>query len=112
MRNFQRDILFGCSKEAIISTTAATASPHYCNIGVYGIPQGSYHFENVNRQLEDYLYRDKGRKVYYSHAYYDRDFFYNKLYDGAAYTRLRKKYRADSAFPEIYDKIITKDGKL
>ena len=48
----------------------------------------------------------------YSHAFYDRDFFYGSLYDGETYFRLRREYCADEALPEIFDKVVTKNGKL
>ena len=92
-------------------------SPHYCNAGAYGIPKvrgwrRSYSFVPCNKRLEALLHKCGGRKVLYSHAFYDRKFFYEELYDGKEYFRLRKKYCADNALPEIYDKVITKNGKL
>ena len=85
---------------------------HLCNVGAYGIPNKKYNFIQDNIKLEELLFQHNGRKVYYSHAFYVKDFFYNKLYDGIKYFQLRNKYCADEALPEIFDKIITKDGKL
>jgi hypothetical protein len=85
---------------------------HLCNVGVYGIPGKKYRFEAANKLLESTLAEHNGRKVYYSHAFYDRNYFYNQLYEGKAYFALRKDYHADGCFPEIYDKIITKNGQL
>ena len=65
-----------------------------------------------NKKLEELLFQNNGRKVYYSHSFYDRDFFYETLYDGKKYFALREKFAASNAFPELYDKIIIKNGKL
>ena len=89
-----------------------TKSGQVCNVGAYGIPKKRYDFIPSNKILEALLFRHGGRKVYYSHAFYSREFFYDALHDGRRYFRLREKYNASSAFPEIYDKIITKNGKL
>jgi len=91
------------------------ASPHYCNVGAYGIPsvsKGRYDFIPCNRRLEGLLTRCGGRKVLYSHAFYSRSEFYNQLYDGARYFKLRGKYCEDGALPEIFDKVVTRGNNL
>jgi len=40
------------------------------------------------------------------------DLFYDTIYDGQKYGALRDKYKADGVFPHVYEKIITKPGKL
>lgn len=102
---------------------AEDVSCHFCNVGAYGIPRKKkkhsdskaplrYQFESDNRQLESLLHDHRGRKVYYSHAFYEKEFFYKTLYDGSRYFEMRNKYCPDAGLPEIYDKIITKNGKL
>ena len=91
---------------------APPAGGHLCNVGAYGIPGHSYSFALDNMELERILHEGNGRKVYYSHNYYDRDFFYRELYDGRKYFSLRTKYRADGCLPEIYDKIATVGDNL
>lgn len=83
-----------------------------CNVGAYGIPRKAFKFQSANEQLERSLWQHNGRKVYYSHAFYSRSFFYNSMYDGQRYFRLRDRYSATDAFPEIFDKIVTKNGRL
>lgn len=85
---------------------------NFCNVGVYGIPKGRYDFVSDNRALEALMFRHGGRKVYYSHAFHSRRFFYEALHDGRAYFALRRKYGAEEAFPEVYDKIVTKNNQL
>ena len=90
----------------------ATIQGHFTNIGTYGIPKKKFNFIEHNKLLETILSDHHGRKVYYSHAFYDRDDFYKKLHDGDKYFNLRNKYGADRAFTDVYDKIITKNGEL
>lgn len=86
---------------------------HFCNVGAYGIPLISkYDYVPTNKRLEAILLRHEGRKVHYSHSFYDRNTFYNEMYDGLRYFGLRQRYCADRGFPEIYDKVITRDGRL
>ena len=100
------------SKGSIFASPDGLNGEHLCNVGAYGIPGKKYNFIPDNKKLEDLLYKHNGRKVYYSHAFYLRDFFYNILYNGQKYFTIRKKYCGDEALPEIFDKIITKNGKL
>lgn len=83
----------------------------FCNIGAYGIPSSAYSFEPANRQLEALLSEHGGRKVLYSHAFYSRQDFYSRLYDGARYFRMRERYCA-GPLPEMFDKVVTKSGQL
>lgn len=87
-------------------------SPHLVNVGAYGIPRGSYDFESANRRLESLLSQHGGRKVFYSHAFYDDKTFYDELYDGERYFKLREKYGAEGVLPEIFEKVVTKPGRL
>lgn len=83
----------------------------FCNIGAYGIPSSAYSFEPANRQLEALLSEHGGRKVLYSHAFYSRQDFYSRLYDGARYFRMRERYCA-APLPEMFDKVVTTSGQL
>lgn len=109
MRNFaanqqeEKTAVFGARKDDV---------GDLCNVGVYGIPRNRYSFEQANKLLEAVLFQHGGRKVYYSHSFYDREFFYNTLYNGQRYFGLRKKYGAEGALPEMWDKIVVKDGVL
>ena len=100
------------SEKSIFASPKGLNGEHLCNVGAYGIPGNKYNFIPDNIKLEDLLFKHNGRKVYYSHAFYPREFFYDKLYDGLKYFSIRNKYCSDGALPEIFDKIITKNGKL
>ena len=71
-----------------------------------------FDFEEDNKRMEVDMLQLDGRKVHYSHAYYPVEAFYSVIYDGDKYALLRDKYKADDAFPHVYDKIITKSGRL
>ena len=83
-------------------------------MGTYGIPRNPYSFAADNVKMEELLHANNGRKVYYSHSFYDRSFFYDKskLHDGPKYFALRKAYGAENVFTEVFDKVVTKNGIL
>jgi hypothetical protein len=45
----------------------------------------------------------QAKKVLYAHNYYPKEEFW-QLYDLPWYLELRKKFHADQAFPDIYEK--------
>ncbi|CRK17475.1 hypothetical protein BN1708_012079 [Verticillium longisporum] len=60
-------------------------------------------FVRTNRDLEAKVRALGGRKVLYSHAYYDEDDFW-AIYGRAWYDELRLKYHA-TTLPTVYDKV-------
>lgn len=91
------------------ATTPQLLSPHfghpsYINIGLYGIPTSSTPTPTLSAALEQELHAYGGRKMLYSHTYFDRSEF-NKMYDDTAYMALREKFFAQNAFPHIHNKI-------
>jgi delta24-sterol reductase len=100
------------SEAALADFRKRERSMHMMNVGAYGIPKGNYVFEEANRHLESLLVSHGGRKVFYSHAFFDDKTFYDSLYDGERYFKLREKYGAEGALPEIFEKVVTKSGKL
>ena len=75
-------------------------------------PHHHHHHHHHPPPIQDLLWTHGGRKVHYSHSFYDKEFFYSNLYDGERYAALRGKYCPDAALPDVYDKIVTKDGQL
>ncbi|MBI4426367.1 MAG: FAD-binding oxidoreductase [Candidatus Kerfeldbacteria bacterium] len=79
------------------------------NVGVWGEVSHDYaRFVAMNRELETVVMKLHGRKVLYAHQYYPPDEFW-KVYDGAWYRALRKKYFADTVFPDVYEKTFVSD---
>ncbi|KAM0330611.1 hypothetical protein ACHAQA_003560 [Verticillium albo-atrum] len=74
------------------------------NIGVWGLgPKDLEAFLKANRDLEARVRDLGGRKVLYSHAYYDEDDFW-AIYGRQWYDDLREKYHA-TTLPTVYDKV-------
>lgn len=88
-------------------------SPHYLaerlliDIGLWGKPRGSKNIVQVNKTFERYLTEYGGRKMFYADSFYSENEFW-KLYDKKWYQRMRKKYKAEAVFPNIWEKIYTK----
>ncbi|KAM0279551.1 hypothetical protein ACHAQH_004506 [Verticillium albo-atrum] len=74
------------------------------NVGVWGMgPKDLESFIKANRDLETRVRDLGGRKVLYSHAYYDEDDFW-AIYGREWYDELREKYHA-TTLPTVYDKV-------
>jgi len=79
----------------------------YVNFGFWGnvrLPPGAAdgHF---NRQIEDKVTELGGHKGLYSTSYYSRDEFW-RLYNGPAYSELKREYDADGRLADLYDKCV------
>ena len=74
------------------------------NIGLWGKMRHDYaEFIRVNRSVETKVRELGGRKVLYAHSYYPQNEFW-EIYDQAWYNELRKKYFANTVFPDVYEK--------
>jgi delta24-sterol reductase len=76
------------------------------NFGIWGKTNAAtfQEFKSLNRDVEDELAKYKGRKTLYAHSYYSKAVFW-KIYSQTQYSRLRKKYYAEDAFDDIYQKV-------
>ena len=75
------------------------------NVGLWGFgPKGPAAYLAKNRALEKTLGEMGGMKWLYAHTYYTKDEFWSQ-FDRNWHEKLRKKYRADGALPEVYDKV-------
>ncbi|MFZ1720464.1 MAG: FAD-binding protein [Candidatus Moraniibacteriota bacterium] len=91
--------------------TPQKLSPHYSathlmiDVGIYG--QSAKYLADpigVNENFEDYAQALGARKMLYAHAYYSPEKFW-QMYDYDWYRELRTKYHADTAFPDIWEKV-------
>lgn len=79
------------------------------DIGVWGKTMGNHSYLiKINRNIEKMLHKLGGRKVLYAHQYYPENEFW-QIYDIKWYKVLRKKYHAESAFPDVYEKTYVKE---
>ena len=91
--------------------TPQKLSPHYntdtmmIDVGIWGQSR-RYKKDPIglNREFETILKNLKGRKMLYAQAYYTEEEFW-QIYDREWYTKIRKKYKADKVFPEIWQKV-------
>jgi len=75
------------------------------NVGVYGIPEmKNFDYLKVNRALEKVVASTNGRKGLYAHVYYTKEEFW-KIYNQSDYQKIRKKYCAENAFMDLYEKL-------
>lgn len=79
------------------------------NVGVWGeVPSEYGRFVEINRDIENQVLELGGRKVLYAHQYYPQEQFWS-IYDRAWYGTLRKKYSAETTFPDVYEKTQVKE---
>jgi len=90
--------------------TLQKLSPQYINteliidIGIWGQSKKYLaHPIGLNMLFESIAKRLKARKMLYAHTYYSERHFW-KIYDCEWYNKLRKKYQADSIFPDVWFK--------
>lgn len=79
----------------------------YVDIGVYGtvkVKRGQYHAERTTRELEDVVTKFNGFQMLYADTYRTRDEF-RQMFDHSLYDRVRKEYKCEEAFPEVYEKV-------
>lgn len=82
----------------------------WVNVGIYlRLDRPAAQVEACNRRLELALDRLGGRKTLHADLFMSRRDF-AKTYDMDEYERVRRTYRADGAFPHIFDKLGIVDG--
>ena len=75
------------------------------NVGIYGdLKLRGEEFVNKNRMLENKVQSLNGRKVLYALSYYSEESFWN-IYGLERYDKLRLKYKANSVFPTLFNKM-------
>lgn len=90
-------------------TESSAGSQMYVDLGIYGIPpavqKGTWDTLTTSRKLEKYTYEHEGFHMLYADIFMTRKEF-EQMFDHALYRKVRKKYHAQGAFPEVYDKVI------
>jgi delta24-sterol reductase len=81
----------------------------YFDLGVYGVPgpiQRGLPFKTVHemRAMEAFTQQVRGFPFLYADTFMTRDEF-GEMFDLRLYRRVRDKYGAAAAFPDLYDKI-------
>lgn len=81
-----------------------TNDQYFIDIGIYGMPNSLKNLKNINRTIDQEVFKLNGRKMLYSFNYYTKEEFY-KIYSLSDYQRLKEKYHADELFSDIFDKL-------
>ncbi|MEM6725068.1 MAG: FAD-binding oxidoreductase, partial [Bacteroidota bacterium] len=81
----------------------------FIDIGIYGIParvkKGTWNVIESSRKLEAFNRQHEGFQMLYADIFMNRAEF-EQMFEHRLYRQVRKKYQAEQAFPEIYDKVI------
>lgn len=88
----------------------------YFDLGAYGVPQRvrdkkPWNARECIRAMEQYTRDVSGYQCLYTDTFMTREEF-REMFDLTHYDNMRKKYRADDAFPEVYSKIRPEPGVL
>ncbi len=84
-------------------------SQMYVDIGIYGIPakvpSGNWDSIREGRALEALSLSKRGFHMLYADMFMNRAEF-EQMFNHRTYRAVRAQYKADQAFPEIYDKVV------
>ena len=88
----------------------AGSSRLFVDIGIYGLPKAiqektPWDMIAESRQLEAFTMEKKGYHLLYADIFMTKQEF-ETMFNHTHYRAMRKKYRAENAFPEVYDKVI------
>lgn len=81
----------------------------YFDLGVYGVPRAvregrPFDGPAVGRQMGQFALENRGFQLLYADVFITREEF-ERMFNLELYTRMRREYGAESAFPHIWDKI-------
>ncbi len=85
------------------------SSQMFVNLGIYGIPPsaeaGGYDQVPTARRFEKFVRQRGGYQMLYADIFMTRAEF-EHMFEHRLYREMRRKYAAENAFPEVYDKVI------
>ena len=85
------------------------ASRMYVDLGIYGLPAGvkagGYDQVWASRRLEKFVRERGGYQMLYADICMTRGEF-EQMFEHRLYRAMRRKYAAQNAFPEVYDKVV------
>jgi Delta24-sterol reductase len=82
----------------------------FFDLGAYGVPAAVLRKEPWNgienvRKMESFARSVNGYQLLYADTFMTRSEF-KEMFDHTLYDNVRRKYKAEGAFPEVYDKIV------
>ncbi|ERL94765.1 delta(24)-sterol reductase [Dendroctonus ponderosae] len=77
----------------------------YVDIGLYGVPKVKNFraFEDM-KKIEKYVTKVNGFQMLYADTNMTKEEF-RKMFDHTLYDKVRRKFKCEEAFPEVYDKV-------
>jgi hypothetical protein len=95
--------------EEKLSPTNVSRESIVLDIGIYGRSKKYTADKNgANNKIERYATEHQSMKVLYSEVFYPEDEFWT-IYHKAAYDAIRRKYHAENVFPDLWNKVRSKD---
>ncbi|HYX50645.1 MAG TPA: FAD-binding protein, partial [Ktedonobacteraceae bacterium] len=92
-----------------ISPTNVSREGIVLDIGIYGRSKKYIaDKDGTNKKIERYATAHQSMKVLYSEVFYPEDEFWT-IYDKANYDAIRRKYYAENIFPDLWNKVRSKD---
>lgn len=96
--------------EGFLRNPTQATSQMCVDIGIYGIPKAviekkPWDMVKVSRELENFSMQKGGYHLLYADIFMTRPEF-ETMFNHTLYYQMREKYKANSAFPVIYDKVI------
>ena len=89
--------------------TGISDSMVFVDLGIYGIPpaiqKGQWDSVSISRKLEHFTYMRQGFHMLYADIFMTREEF-EQMFNHELYRAVRRKYKAEGSFPEVYDKVI------
>lgn len=93
-----------------VDTEQFGESSMYVDVGIYGIPraveeQKSWDMIGISREFEKFTASRKGFHLLYADIFMNRNEF-RDMFNHNNYEKVREKYNASQAFPEVYEKVL------
>lgn len=111
VRFYQRPAGYGSLQRNPKNPITGTDPPYemYFDLGAYGIPPAvrakqAWDAPAAVRRVEKFTRQHTGAQFLYADIFMNRAEF-EEMFDHCIYRDLRKKYRAEDAFPEVWDKV-------
>jgi len=76
----------------------------FVDIGAYAAPKKAFNHMIDMPKAERFVREHHGYQALYAHTYMTYEEF-RDMFDHTLYDQMRKKYGAEKAFPEVYDKV-------
>jgi delta24-sterol reductase len=91
-----------------IDRVPGTTFGMYCDLGIYGVPKNvkehkAYNPIQTMRTLEEFIRREGGYSFLYADTFMTREEF-SDMFDLTLYEKVRKQYRLEMSFPDLYEK--------